>query len=286
MQLPNQRILKAGKFLVIGVLLVVGSIVYLYPQLFYCETIGWSSFQKLSPRVFVSPEINKRYYPLIAKFLLRAEARVDSFYGEKVERPKLIVCSNQDQYKKYCNSLEGAGCSLGTPWGSSFIVVNAQDLTVDVVSHEMSHIALLGKLGWWKTTMEVPQWFNEGLALMLDRRFVESIDPVQRYMDYLDEWMYYTKGGQQILELENITSVKSFFGGNKTYVMLAYMTSGLEVSYWLQHSGDVSGLIKEMNAGESFKDAYDKVEKEGLKKGPKSKLPVNPLRRHSPVIVE
>ncbi len=78
----------------------------------------------------------------------------------------------------------------------------------------------------------------------------------------MDEWLYQTGGGQNILELKNITSVKGFFGGGSKEVMLAYMTSGLEVSYWLAYCGQ-TGLVKlvsEMKSGKSFEESYSNLE--------------------------
>lgn len=275
----NNPIFKHAKWLLIGLLVLIFSIVFLYPQLFNCEIIRFSGFLQIENRVFTSPDIKSSQLKKIKRIVSAAEMRVDSFYSGKQSRPTIIICSNPQQYEKYCNSSEGAGCSLGTPWGSSFIILNAEEINVDVTSHEMSHIELLTRLGWLKTVMQVPQWFNEGVALMLDRRFVNNPDAKGKYFEYMDEWLYYTRGGQEILELENIKSVKEFFSGNPQYVMLAYMTSGLEISYWLAQT-DNTGLhqfIKLMNEGQSFDDSYRKAEKIQLARR-RQKLPRNPLR--------
>ena len=230
--------------------------------------------------VFVSPDIKSSQLKKIKKTISASEMRIDSFFTERKSKPVIIICSNPEQYEKYCSSTEGAGCSLGTPWGSSFIVLNAEGLNVDVISHEMSHTELLARLGWWKITTQVPQWFNEGVALMLDKRFVNNPDVIGRYLDYTDEWLYYTRGGQEILELEDIQSVKGFFNGNQQYVMLAYMTSGLEVSYWLMDNKKnvMQKFENYVNQGFSFKEAY--LKSEGLSPVKRSRqLPKNPLRR-------
>jgi len=230
-------------------------------------------------RIFASPEIGSEQFKKIRKIISASEMRVDSFYSGQKSRPVVIICSNAEQYEKYCSSTEGAGCSLGTPWGSSFIVLNVEGLNVDVISHEMSHTELLERSGWWKITTQVPQWFNEGVALMLDKRFVNNPDVIGRYLDYTDEWLYYTRGGQEILELEDIKSVKGFFNGNQQYVMLAYMTSGLEVSYWLMDNKKnvMQKFTTYLDQGFSFDEAYLKSEGQSPAKRSKQ-LPENPLR--------
>lgn len=238
---------------------------FLYSHVFYCQTIGFSSFEKVNPKLYVSGGIDavqrQRMYEAIGK----ARKRIGVFWGKSVGEATLILCSDPVEYQKYCHSQEGAGCSLGTPWGDSYIVLNPYGLNVDVVSHEMCHDELFSRLGWWKTTTEVPQWFNEGLALMLDRRFVPETEPMPRYLSYKDEWLYLTHGAQEVIELRDLQSMRSFFGGNQRRVMLAYMTAGMEVSYWLLLTGQASmhTLVIEVRKGGDFPTTYTNLRKAG-----------------------
>jgi hypothetical protein len=274
-------IIPFGKYVIVGLVMILCSLVFLYPQILNCEMVGFSQLRSAKPGVYVSPNIGSLQTRQVMKYISQAEMRVGSFYSGKLSQPVIIVCADAEEYKKYCSSAEGAGCSLGTPWGSTFVVLNVQEINVDVISHEMSHIELLKRLGWWKTTMQIPQWFNEGVALMLDKRFVNNPHPIGRYMEYMDQWLYYTKGGQEILELEDIVKVKDFFRGNQQYVMLAYMTSGLEVSYWLHQTGSkgINRFISNMADGDKFSVAYRNAELQNNNTSKIPKLPLNPLRR-------
>jgi hypothetical protein len=280
----TKYLIPGGKYIIVGLVVVLSSLAFLYPQIFNCEMVRFSDLRSLEQNIYGSPSMPSSQVKQVLKYINQSETRVDSFYLGKLSEPVIIVCSNPEEYVKYCRSTEGAGCSLGTPWGSTFIILNVQEINVDVVSHEMSHTELLTRLGWWKTTMQVPQWFNEGLALMLDKRFVNNQHPIGRYMEYMDEWLYYTRGGQEILELEDIVSVKDFFRGNQQYVMLAYMTSGLEVSFWLHNTGPngVGRFIANMQQGQNFESAYRNAEQQNREKSKQSRLPLNPLRRPLP----
>ncbi|MEO6283088.1 MAG: hypothetical protein ABIN80_03985 [Dyadobacter sp.] len=275
----KRAIFRSGKFLLIGLFVLTVSLFFLYPQLFYCELIGFSSFRSEAGTIYFSPDVNPVYDVALKRVVRQAETRVDSFYSGKKSKPIIIICSNPQEYQKYCSSTEGAGCSLGTPWGHSFVVLNGREMNIDVVGHEMGHTELLERLGWWTIATEIPQWFNEGLALMLDKRFVNNPDPAGRYLDYMDEWMYYTGGGQEISELKDMETIKGFFSGGQKRVMRAYMSSGMEVSYWLTLAGDdgLKTLISEIKKGRSFDDAYRETEKQRLKTYFK-RLPANPLR--------
>lgn len=251
-------LIQIGKYFLFGSVAVVSGYYLIYPHIFHCQTIGFTDFKKINNRVYVSPAMPEQQLSEIHAIVELAQKRVGTFFGERAGTATLILCANPAEYQKYCHSNEGAGCSLGTPWGSNYIVLNPYGLNEDVVAHEMVHDELLTRLGWWKVTTKIPQWFNEGLALMLDHRFVETTDSLQRYQEYKDEWLYLTRGAQEILELEKIKGMKGFFGGDALHVQLAYMTSGMEVSYWLAVSGQkgVNKLIGEINKGTSFQQAY------------------------------
>ncbi|MCF0050308.1 hypothetical protein LXM25_09585 [Dyadobacter sp. LJ53] len=265
--------------MITGFLVLIASLFFLYPQIFYCELIRLSDFRSEKGQIYFSPDIKPVHYKKLKSIINRSEARIDSFFVGKKSTPIIIICSNAQQYQKYCSSTEGAGCSLGTPWGNSFVILNTQGLNVDVISHEMSHTELLARLGWWTIATEIPQWFNEGIALMLDRRFVNNPDKIGRYFDYMDEWLYYTGGGQQILELRDMASIKGFFNNNQKQVMLAYMSAGLEISYWLilSEENGLQQLIADMQNGKSFEEAYSRAEATKRAAWFK-KIPTNPLR--------
>ena len=263
------RLFKVLKFLAIGIFVAVTSYYFLYSHIFYCQTITFSTFEKVNARLYVSAGIDQVQRQQMYSSIKRARSRVAAFWEKSVGDATLILCSNPDEYQKYCHSSEGAGCSLGTPWGDSYIVLNPYGLNEDVISHEMCHDELFTRLGWWKTTTQIPQWFNEGLALMLDRRFVPETDPQLRYLSYKDEWLYLTHGAQEVLELDRLTSMKGFFGGNQRHVMLAYMTAGMEVSYWLMLTGprNVLVLLDTVARGSDFLDTYESMKKAGEAQG-------------------
>ncbi len=218
-------------------LLLLAAFYLQYGHIIYCETIGLSSFKEIEKGVFVSTEIPAENHTFVSETLSRARERITGFWGEKKGEAVVIVCGTSAEYEKYCHSREGAGCSLGTLYGSSFIVLNLHGINADVISHEMSHNELFGRLGWRKTTFTVPQWFNEGLSMMLDYRFVNARDSLERFQGYLREWQIRTIPPAKKLSLEEISSLNGFFNGDSRHVALAYITAASEVSYWLMIVG-------------------------------------------------
>ncbi len=187
-----------------------------------------------------------------------AAARNQMFWGKKLGKANIIMCATDEEYEKFCHSGEGAGCSIGTPMTDSYIVLNINALTPDVISHEMCHDELFARLGWWKSTFGVPQWFHEGLALMLDYRFVAVQDSIERLKGYEAELEMLRKRGYAPVELSAISSMKGFFEGDQLYINRSYMTAGREVAEWLALAGHTSlpVLIQDIKRGMAFEDSY------------------------------
>ena len=240
----------------------------LFPHIWHCQWIAYSDFKKISPNLYVSPETSAKHRQSVHQAVAEAHIRIAELWGKPAGNATFILCENTEEYRRYCNSGDGAGCSIGTPWGASYIVLNPDGLNTDVVAHEMCHDELFTRLGWWTTTRQIPQWFNEGLALMVDYRFVATSDSIQRYLDYKEECAYVSSGGQIVLSLSEISSLHGFFNGNEGHVMLAYMTSGMEVSRWLANTGTqhVPRLINRIKAGETFDTAYHTLDKKNYQK--------------------
>lgn len=231
--------------LIIGVLLIF---TWTFPQFFRCLFVAYDDFDEIKPMVFVEKTISKKQKDTLIKDVALAKKRIVGFWGKQEGVAKIIFCKNAETYKKYCQSSEGAGCSIGTPLGS-WIILNTDGFNVDVIAHEMCHDELMTRLGWWKTKKEIPTWFDEGLALMLDQRFVASQDSIQRYIDYRSELNYLSS---RPIPLDELTTQKAFFGQNQLFTKIAYFSSAVEVSKKISVKGKKEVFI-----------TIEKIKKEG-----------------------
>ncbi|MEZ4905571.1 MAG: hypothetical protein R2822_29320 [Spirosomataceae bacterium] len=259
---------RLSSWIFVGSCALIISYYVLFPHVWHCQWIDFSDFKKINPRLYISTKIPQKYVHQADILVKEARHSIEQLWGESQGRGTVIICSTSEEYERYCHSSEGAGCSIGTPWGESFIILNLDGLNVDVIAHEMCHDELFCRLGWWTTTRQIPQWFNEGLALMVDHRFVSSTDSIQRYIDYQEACLSASKGGQTVLELKEISTMKGFFGGDESRVFLAYMTAATEVSRWLMKEGtnQIPYFIYRIKAGESFDDIYPFVPPKGMNK--------------------
>lgn len=217
------KVLKPTIFIIVASGLLFA---WLFPQFLRCFLVEYDNFQEIRPNIFVEQKTPKKQQDSLVEYVERAEKRLKAFWESKNGRAKIIFCKNIETYQKYAKTTEGAGFSIGTPLGS-WIILNQDGLNVDVIAHEMCHDELMTKLGWWKTKKEIPTWFDEGLALMLDYRFVSSQDSIQRYIDYRTELSYLSPVP---IPLNELNTQKDFFGQGELFTKIAYFTSAVEVS--------------------------------------------------------
>ncbi len=246
----------------------------LYPQVVRCIRVGQSAdfwaLPGLEPgtHAYLSRLATARQQTEFRSQLLAGRARIRHFWGSQRGRAVLIYCPQQADYEQYCVGGEGAGCSLGTPWGASYLILGPTGNNADVIAHELCHDELFARLGWWRVKRQIPQWFNEGLALMVDYRFSSPAvwelpagsGPNGRGFDAIDRMPF---AHRPMLKLADLETTRDFFGGTPTHVMLAYQTAADEVSRWLAIVGraGVPALTDSIAAGHNFGDAYRQLER-------------------------
>lgn len=241
------KVLRPAIFIIITSVLLFA---WLFPQFLRCFFVEYDSFQEIKPNIFVEEKTTKKQQDSLLKYVESAEKRLKTFWGSKNGHAKIIFCKNPTTYQKYAKTTEGAGFSIGTPLGS-WIILNQDGLNIDVIAHEMCHDELMTKLGWWKTKTEIPTWFDEGLALMLDYRFVSTQDSIQRYIDYRTELSYLSPVP---IPLNELNTQKDFFGQGELYTKIAYFTSAVEVSRKISQKGkkEIFRIVKKTEKGGKF----------------------------------
>ncbi|GAB3906493.1 hypothetical protein GCM10028803_38910 [Larkinella knui] len=241
-----------------------------FPQIFRCQLIEHSSeFQQVNSQVWVDKTTPKHQRVYLLFEINEAKKRIQTLWKSPAKgHARVVFCQTPEQYERYCHDDEGAGCSLGTPWGDSWIIINPYGRNPDVLAHEMCHDEIFTRLGWLTTQRQIPQWFNEGLALMIDQRFTTATDSLRRYEEFHDQWQQQSLGQQIVLQLNELESLQDFFSGNTNRVMLAYMTAGREVSRWLSVVGrqGLVTLVEAIQKGEDFEAVYQQIERSAHQK--------------------
>ncbi|GAB3885456.1 hypothetical protein [Spirosoma agri] len=243
----------------------------LYPQLVRCLRVDQSAdFQVLTGmnEVYISQTATPKQRGQLRHHVRTATDRIRRFWGDRRGHAILIYCPLQADYEHYCLGGEGAGCSLGTPWGASYLVLGPEGNNTDVIAHELCHDELFSRLGWWTVKRQIPQWFNEGLALMVDYRFSspavwERPTKASRADSLFDSEPVLSFPRQPMLTLSDLETTRDFFGGSYSHVMQAYQTSADEVARWLSIVGQpgVPALTNAMENGDDFRHTYQQLER-------------------------
>lgn len=113
---------------------------------------------------------------------------------------------------------------------------------MDVVAHEMAHAELAHRIGYRRAN-QLPDWFEEGLALQVDERYTEA------------EWLARTSDGATAPDLDEIGIIRHDD-------WIGYATAKHEVSRWMGAVGQ-EGYLKFLQAvrqGEDFTLAYQAAE--------------------------
>ena len=240
------------------------------PQLLRCLFIDKSpAFDRLADTgsVYVNRSATKSQEQQLRQHITTARARIRRFWGSQRGQSIFIYCPSQTDYELYCTGGDGAGCSLGMPWGTTYLILGPDGNNADVIAHELCHNELFARIGWWRVKRQIPQWFNEGLALMVDYRFSnpsvwEPPDGLPATGSTQSETI--PRPPRSLLKLTELETTHDFFGGDQQHTLLAYETAADEVTRWLSVVGRASIpiLIDEVSAGQSFSTAYQRLERE------------------------
>ncbi|MFN8357146.1 MAG: hypothetical protein U0Y10_22010 [Spirosomataceae bacterium] len=249
----------------IGLIVLAVPIAYLwwFPQVWRCQTIGWRGYVEIQPNIWIPQEMHfnsnaARRHSMDSAFFQRvaeARGRVRRLWGSRVGDCPIIFAGHG--YSPFGNfALEGdaVGAHIRSPFGSWIVL---HEWNADVLAHEMMHEELYRRLGWWVSSQQIPAWFDEGLALMVDYRF--STPHVSwRYQVFQKQWLTYTQNGKTAPRLEGLSSSRNFFAGNYYQQLKAYLTAGKAVAWWLQKGAKQSllALVKRLEAGEAFESAF------------------------------
>ncbi|GAB2566425.1 hypothetical protein [Spirosoma areae] len=252
--------------------------VWLYPHLIRCIRVAYSTdFQLLTgtKTIYCSHTATAQQQKQLRQHVLTAQNRIQRFWSDSHGQAVLIYCPKQADYEQYCAGGEGAGCSIGTPWGTSYLVLGPDGNNADVIAHELCHDELFTRLGWWRVKRQIPQWFNEGLALMVDYRFSspavwEQPDSSKHHDSLFSEGSRIPLSRLPMLKLTDLETTRDFFGGDYTHTMLAYQTSAGEVARWLSLVGKagVPALTNALADGDNFGETYRRLERISRKKDP------------------
>ena len=199
--------------------------------------------------VFFDPDLSPELRNQIPALVDRARARVAGFYGALEAKPNLVFCATTDCFRRF------GGVGLGFTDGTH-IVISPRGACEAIVSHELAHVELASRLGGFARTLEkVPQWFDEGQAVM--------VSGAEEFSE--DAWLAATRDGRDAPDLASLESVREWnrlTGYRGEYMQHTYGTAKREVVRWFAKSGSAgfAELVAALAGEEAFYSAYRRIE--------------------------
>lgn len=214
---------------------------------------------RVSDRLYIEEGADAPTLALLQGAMLRAEAAIQRTYGSVLSRPVVHAClSDQCLYR-----FGGQGV-FAKVYGNR-ILLSRRGMNWHFIAHEWSHAELTQRLGIlaWR---EMPQWFDEGVAVAVS----EAPEHSEEHWRYLDAQGIAKPSREELLSLQKLTqwlaagdhyqdgknAERSARGEPEIHAL--YAAAGHEVRPWLAQAG-TSGLQKllaRLNAGDRFSTVY------------------------------
>lgn len=247
--------------LLLSLIFVGGCSVIQGGKLLAPKTFGLS---EVTPSLYVEAGADEATRAKLRADMAQAERAIRAEYGGVVSRPVVHACISEACFK----SFGGRGAERAKVYGNQ-ILLSPRGLNWHYLAHEWSHDEIRTRLSFaaWR---QMPQWFDEGLAVAISEAPEHSEAHWQFLIDSniprpTREELHTFKTLQQWLdavrrygETQNLARKAK----GEPEVRPVYTAAGHELRPWLTKAGS-SGLlqfIERLKAGEAFESAYQTID--------------------------
>ena len=158
--------MKKLVFLVaVGLLMVLFAGVFFQRHAIACEVVGLVGWQGGESNVFFHPGFDPDQQLEILSDFAEAQQRISRVFGPPVSNPRVLIALDAD------SAAWGADATASMHRAPRMcVVIGPHGRNVDVIAHELMHAEMQHRLGLIRTLRQLPSWFDEGVALMVDHR--------------------------------------------------------------------------------------------------------------------
>lgn len=160
----RRRVLTA---LVVLVITVVTGTLLVFPTVGAVACPGCYGLEPLGRQWYVEAELPTAERVAVEAAVEVGAGRVARFYGEQRSAPTVLACRSAPCYRRI-----GGGGERGIAVLNRVVLLSPRGIDPAIAAHEMAHVELAGRLG----SAKVPQWFDEGLAVLVsdDPRYLRA----------------------------------------------------------------------------------------------------------------
>lgn len=169
-----------------------------------------------------------------------ARTRIESTFGAAEAKPILVFFSSPDGFGPFRLNAFGSTQFIGS---RACVMVGPKGQNIDVIAHELVHAEIHHRVGYMKRFLQVPTWFDEGVAMQVDYRPRYALAP---------------QDAPNAGAVRELTTFSSFFKGDENMVVHHYASAKQVVAAWLSKVGTASlySRLQRMKNGESFAEIF------------------------------
>jgi hypothetical protein len=200
-----------------------------FPSVAATTCPGCFGLERVRPGLYVEPGLTAAQYLQVTDAVDEGTRRVKAYFGDLRSDPYVLVCLTEECYARV-----GGGRERGIAVLSRAVMLSPRGIDPVIAAHELTHVELRARLG----TGAVPQWFDEGLAVLVsnDPRYLLPegardrcrIAPTGPLPQSLDDWLRAAGADADV-----------------------YAQAACRVSRWTAWH-DLHGLIADLAAGGTF----------------------------------
>ena len=216
------------------------------------ETFG---MVQIAPQIYVEKQLSENQQKSLLKAVDTARQRIHLYFGSVLSKPEILACATETCYQSL-----GGMTSRATAYGESKILLSPRGLTAPIIAHEWSHAELYKKVDGFFTN-NIPQWFDEGLGVVVSNE--------QAHSEIV--WQEKRTQGTLCPDLFDLQSENDWLRATTKYgdaslskagYNVIYSCAGHEVRRWYRKAGR-SGLahfIETIRFNMTFEQAYTEAE--------------------------
>lgn len=142
------------------VLLVAGvaGVALAYPSVAATTCPGCYGLERVRPGLYLEPGMAPERRAQAIRSVGVAGERVRAFYKGRRSDPNILICATAACYRRI-----GGGGERGVAVLNRALMLSPRGIDPVIASHELSHVELHARLAG----ADVPQWFDEGLAVLV-----------------------------------------------------------------------------------------------------------------------
>jgi len=167
-----------------------------------------------------------------------ARDRIENKFGPMKSKPTVIFFNKQDYFWPVTLNEYGSASFLGY---KSCVMIGPKGKSIDVTAHELMHVEIEHRLGYWRRWLELPIWFDEGLAMQVDYR--------ERYN---------LPKGTETSYVRQLYTVSDFNVSDNELLKNHYASAKSEIALWISKVGTglVYDYLNSIKEGRSFESVW------------------------------